>query len=175
MNLNLSGLVYNDMLDVFDNDVFHMGGDEVNLNCWNSSSDITSYLKKHGKDLSQKSFLELWGNFQARGESQLHNLPTQIQPLHLYFIHIPALKLLKEKSKDPNITTILWTSELVSKEHVKEYLSKDDYIVQIWTEGKDEVIPYLIKEGYRVIFSNYDAWYFDCGYGAWVGGGPTNW
>lgn len=33
----------------------------------------------------------------------------------------------------------------------------------------------MLDNGYRVIFSNYDAWYFDCGYGAWVGEGPNNW
>lgn len=62
-----SGEVYKDMLDVFDNDVFHMGGDEVNVKCWNSSSTITQYLTNHGKDLSQESFVELWGQFQIRG------------------------------------------------------------------------------------------------------------
>lgn len=33
----------------------------------------------------------------------------------------------------------------------------------------------MLDNGYRVIFSNYDAWYFDCGYGAWVGNGQNNW
>jgi hexosaminidase len=55
------------MLEIFDNDLFHMGGDEVNLDCWNSSSEITDYLRKNGKDLSHDSFIDLWSNFQARG------------------------------------------------------------------------------------------------------------
>jgi hexosaminidase len=32
--------------------------------------------------------------------------------------------------------------------------------------------------GYRLVFSNYDAWYFDCGYGAWLYSGSSeknNW
>lgn len=73
------------------------------------------------------------------------------------------------------MTAIMWTSDLTTKEHIKQYLDKKDYIIQIWSEGRDPIIPYLINEGYRVIFSNYDAWYFDCGYGGWVGGGPNNW
>lgn len=69
----------------------------------------------------------------------------------------------------------MWTSDLTSKDNLKKYLDKKDYIIQIWTEGNDAIIPFLAKEGYRMIFSNYDAWYFDCGYGAWVGGAATNW
>jgi hexosaminidase len=36
------------------------------------------------------------------------------------------------------------------------------------------VIGELMRKGYRVILSNYDALYFDCGYGSWVGEG-NNW
>jgi len=33
------------------------------------------------------------------------------------------------------------------------------------------------RKGFRLLLSNYDAWYFDCGYGAWVGPGQNanNW
>ena len=33
--------------------------------------------------------------------------------------------------------------------------------------------PFIDKD-FKVIFSNYDAWYFDCGYSSWVGEG-NNW
>ena len=39
---------------------------------------------------------------------------------------------------------------------------------------QDESIKNVINKGYRTIFSNYDAWYLDCGYGGWVSNG-TNW
>ena len=48
------------------------------------------------------------------------------------------------------------------------------------TDGKrvvlfqDESIKNVINNGFKTIFSNYDAWYFDCGYGNWVGDG-NNW
>jgi len=32
---------------------------------------------------------------------------------------------------------------------------------------QDESIKNVINNGFRTIFSNYDAWYFDCGYGNW--------
>ena len=60
------------------------------------------------------------------------------------------------------------------KGHVEKYLSKEDYVIQIWTTGKDEVIRELLDKDYKVIFSNYDAWYMDCGYAGWVTDG-NNW
>lgn len=55
-----------------------------------------------------------------------------------------------------------------------KYLNKDDYIIQLWTNGNSPVVSELINKGFRVIFSPSDAWYLDCGYGAWVGEG-NNW
>ena len=34
------GKLYEDFFEMFDTDIFHMGGDEVNLNCWNTSQEI---------------------------------------------------------------------------------------------------------------------------------------
>ena len=36
----------------------------------------------------------------------------------------------------------------------------------------EENIGRYVMQGFRVIMSNYDAWYLDCGYGGWVG--PNN-
>ena len=58
--------------------------------------------------------------------------------------------------------------------HVEKYLSNEDYVIQIWTTGEDAVIRELIDKDYKVIFSNYDAWYLDCGYAGWVTDG-NNW
>ncbi|CAL8069559.1 unnamed protein product [Orchesella dallaii] len=151
---DILGKIYLDMLEIFDNDLFHMGGDEVNLNCWNKTDEIREFLTSRGKDLSQESYVDLWNTFQER-----------------------ALKILRENRRDErkNLTAILWTSDLVSTKHLLDYVDKNDYIVQTWTTGNDAVIPFMLDNGYRVIFSNYDAWYFDCGYGAWVGEGPNNW
>lgn len=43
--------------------------------------------------------------------------------------------MLKERSKDKNITSIIWTSDLTTKEHINKFLDKNDYIIQIWAEG----------------------------------------
>ena len=57
------------------------------------------------------------------------------------------------------VPIILWTNSLTEKGRVDQYLSNKDYVIQIWTTGKDEVIKELLDKNYKVIFSNYDAWY----------------
>ena len=37
-------MVYQEFLELFDTDVFHMGGDEVNMNCYNTSQEIRNHL-----------------------------------------------------------------------------------------------------------------------------------
>lgn len=69
---------------------------------------------------------------------------------------------------------IIWNSHLTEEGRADRYLDKDKYIIQIWTSSQDPLAAELIEKGFRVIFSNYDAWYLDCGFGAWVGEG-NNW
>ncbi|KAJ8929408.1 hypothetical protein NQ314_017902 [Rhamnusium bicolor] len=57
---------------------------------------------------------------------------------------------------------------------IEDYLPKDKYIIQIWTKGDDEQVTNLLANGYRLILSNYDALYFDCGFAGWVTDG-NNW
>ena len=68
---------------------------------------------------------------------------------------------------------ILWTNTMTER-GVEKFLPKDDYIIQIWTTGTDQSINDVISKGYKTIFSNYDAWYLDCGYAGWVTDGQ-NW
>ena len=72
------------------------------------------------------------------------------------------------------IPGILWTSHLTEKGRVARFLDSKKYIVQIWSQGNDTLIKELIENGFRVIFSNHDAMYLDCGFGAFLGEG-NNW
>lgn len=47
-------------------------------------------------------------------------------------------------------------------------------MLQIWTTGSDSQIKTLLEKDYRVILSNYDALYLDCGFEGWVASG-NNW
>ncbi|XP_077280344.1 beta-hexosaminidase 1 [Temnothorax americanus] len=147
----LEGL-YKDMLEDFQQpDIFHMGGDEVNINCWKSQSIITDWMLKRGWDLNETSFYRLWDYFQDK-----------------------ALEKLKIANGGKNITTVLWTSGLTNEENI-EHLDPAKYIIQIWTTRNDPTIGRLLRNDFKIIFSNYDALYLDCGFGAWVGEAPNNW
>lgn len=73
-----------------------------------------------------------------------------------------ALKTLDSVSSRQH-SIVLWTSTLTEIGHVDKYLDKSRYIIQIWAAGRDKVIPELVRKGFKVIFSNHDALYFDCG------------
>ncbi|KAJ9588965.1 hypothetical protein L9F63_017742, partial [Diploptera punctata] len=147
----LSG-IYKDMFTLFSPDVFHMGGDEVNFDCWRSSEEIVNWMTKQGWGNMDADFLKLWGDvFQKK-----------------------AFEKVVEANGGKKLPIVLWTSHLTEKGYVDRYLDNDTYIIQIWTTGKDEVIAELVNKGFRVIFSNYDALYFDCGFGSWIGEG-NNW
>ncbi|KAI5632375.1 glycosyl hydrolase family 20, catalytic domain-containing protein [Phthorimaea operculella] len=138
-------------VDVFSTtDMFHMGGDEVNDNCWNSSTEIQEYMIQNKWNLDTSGYLNLWDMFQKKAEKKAYSAFGKKLPL------------------------ILWSSTLTNFSHIDEYLNKDDYIIQVWTTGDDPQIQGLLEKGYKLILSNYDALYLDCGFGAWIGTG-NNW
>jgi hexosaminidase len=46
-------------------DMFHMGGDEVNLNCWNASQEIRDYLVANGQTGTEDELVQIWNLFQV--------------------------------------------------------------------------------------------------------------
>ncbi|XP_029052916.1 chitooligosaccharidolytic beta-N-acetylglucosaminidase isoform X1 [Osmia bicornis bicornis] len=143
--------IYRDMFEDFQPDLFHMGGDEVNLNCWNSSVVIQNWMKTvKGWNLSETSFYMVWEYFQEQ-----------------------ALERVRLANGGKEIPVILWTSGLTNEKNINR-LDPDKYIIQIWTTAKDPTVARLLRNNFRVIFSNYDALYLDCGFSAWIGDG-NNW
>ncbi|KAK4884179.1 hypothetical protein RN001_000450 [Aquatica leii] len=142
--------IYKDMVKQFNPDIFHMGGDEVSLKCWNSSEHIQNWMKNRGWSLDEAGYMKLWNFFQTQALERFDRQAGEKLPI------------------------IMWTSTLTKKEYVEQYLPKDRYIIQIWTDGNDPQISDLLSKGYKVILSNYDALYLDCGFASWVGEG-TNW
>ncbi|KAF2358188.1 Beta-hexosaminidase eukaryotic type N-terminal [Trinorchestia longiramus] len=146
------GKIYTEMLEMFGPvDLFHFGGDEVNLNCWNTTQEIVDYMTANNLGVEEDSYYSQWSAFQDR-----------------------AYDLLTEANNNVQIPGIVWTSHLTEKGHTDLYLDRNKYIIQIWSTGTDPLIKELLEKNFRVIFSNYDAWYLDCGFGAWVGEG-NNW
>ncbi|XP_075215127.1 chitooligosaccharidolytic beta-N-acetylglucosaminidase-like [Lycorma delicatula] len=164
---NILGALYKEFIRLFKPDIFHMGGDEVHQNCWSTSEDIKNWIDSNfpvnntttidklkndlnnpvqkEKNINQKGFIELWNYFQER-----------------------ALKKLKEASEyfDHNAQAVIWTSDLTSKKNLN--LLNKDYIIQVWTTRYDNIISELLQKDFRIILSNYDALYFNSGYGGWT-------
>lgn len=135
--------IYKEMVDLFGPlDLFHFGGDQVNLNCWNETEDIQAHLEKKGVGLGADSFYQLWGDF-----------------------HASAYSLLSEANAGRQVPGVVWTSDLTQEERVDRHLNPENYIIQVWTSGRDQTIGHLLRKGYRLILSNHDAWYLDCGFG----------
>ncbi|XP_037080175.1 chitooligosaccharidolytic beta-N-acetylglucosaminidase-like [Pollicipes pollicipes] len=143
--------IYADFNDMFDPDIFHVGGDEINLNCWKSTPEIAAYVKDHGGDpTDDHEYMNLWVEYQSRAADIWRNVSGHAMPL------------------------VLWTSDLTAMPSRASRLTPHQYWIQVWTTGDDAQIGELLRQGFKVIMSNYDAWYLDCGFSAWVGSG-NNW
>ncbi|XP_053676334.1 chitooligosaccharidolytic beta-N-acetylglucosaminidase [Anopheles nili] len=145
--------VYREMNAMFDrSDVFHMGGDEVSIRCWNATGSIQKWMNDQEWGLTEQDFMKLWNYFQTEALRRLDQT-------------LPA------GEKRP---IVMWTSKLTESPYLEQYLDKDRYIIQVWTTGNDSKVSNLLEKGYRLIMSNYDALYLDCGFSGWVTDG-SNW
>lgn len=143
--------IYREMVKSFkDPDIFHMGGDEVHVHCWNSTKTLQDWMLAKGWGLAEEDFMKLWGYFQDNALERLDKVNFQKVPV------------------------ILWTSRLTEEPFLTKYLDKNRYIIQVWTKGDDPKVTTLLEKGYKLIISNYDALYLDCGFGGWVTDG-NNW
>ncbi|ENN83573.1 hypothetical protein YQE_00072, partial [Dendroctonus ponderosae] len=129
-----------------------MGGDEVNVACWNITSNLTAWMvDEMGWGLSKSDFQEkVWPYFQNESAQRLY------------------------KQAGAQIPIILWSSDLTALDNVTSILPPEDYIIQIWDSADSSSIQTLLSQNYSVILSNYDGLYLDCGFAGWVTNG-TNW
>ncbi|XP_057664989.1 chitooligosaccharidolytic beta-N-acetylglucosaminidase isoform X2 [Diorhabda carinulata] len=144
--------IYGDMLEQFDPDIFHMGGDEVKFDCWKETPRIVEWMVNKGWNSTdpEKDYVKLWNYFQKNALERLYRKAGR---------KIPA---------------IMWTSHLTQPEYLLESLPKENYIIQVWTLANDSQINNLLDNGYNIILSNYDGLYLDCGFAGWVQDG-NNW
>ncbi|XP_026315607.1 chitooligosaccharidolytic beta-N-acetylglucosaminidase [Hyposmocoma kahamanoa] len=142
--------LYTDIAEIFKPDIFHIGGDEVSEKCWNSSDDIKQFMVQSRWNLDKEGFLNLWQYFQKKAEDKI------------------------TKAVGSKLPLITWSNTMTNPSLIEKYLKKEDYIIQMWTPGADPQVTGLLELGYRLIMSNYDALYMDCGFASWVGTGH-NW
>lgn len=140
--------IYRDIVESFNPSLFHMGNDEVRFSCWNSSTSIRAWMTMEGWNLDEIDFMNLWGRYLENARERL------------------------DRSLDRNVPVIIWSSEMTEEPY--QFIDKDRYIVQIWGASNSSTIANLLANGYKVIISNSDALYLDCGDGSFANSG-LNW
>ncbi|KAJ8911417.1 hypothetical protein NQ315_005950 [Exocentrus adspersus] len=135
------GQLYGDISNMFPNiGMFHMGGDEVFIPCWNSSKEILDYIK--GKPTTEETFLDLWGEFQNK-----------------------SLRAYDAAVGNDKTSIVVWTSHLTDPNVIQKYLPKERYIIQTWVpDTNQDLITSLLNLGYKIIISTKDKWYLDHGF-----------
>lgn len=100
--------LYAEMYDIFDSpDIFHMGGDEVSISCWESDLNLKKWMSKKGMNFSDEDYMNLWGYFQKKASERL------------------------DQVGNANTQIILWTSRLTKYPFLTRFLNKDRYIIQV--------------------------------------------
>jgi len=148
--------IYRDWMQMFQPTTFHVGGDEVHLGCWNSTPSIREWLEQHGKGDKEADFMFLWEHFLTQSSLSLASASRSAG------LTSPSL--------------VVWNNQLTHPEHI-HHMDRNKYTIQLWTDAsnlEDLTIKTVAEAGFKMIFSNWDATYLDCGFGGWVGNGH-NW
>lgn len=134
--------IYKEIIEMTgETEIFHIGGDEVNLECWAEHLQKGSTrLEKNYSDLH-----DLWGEYTLKA--------------------LERLKRANNNSKIPHV--IVWSSNLSKNPYATRYLDPADIFVQSWGSSQWPDSIDLIEAGYKLIVSHLDAWYLDCGLGKW--------
>ncbi|XP_025201242.1 chitooligosaccharidolytic beta-N-acetylglucosaminidase-like isoform X2 [Melanaphis sacchari] len=143
------GKIYKDLINVLPKgEAFHMGGDEVALNCWNTTTEIIDWMKKNNRSLDEEGYFDLWSQFHAYSLNEYD----------------------KEAGNDKS-DIIVWSSGLTEPKIIEKYLDKKRFTVEVW-EGSNIPIE-LVKLGYKVIIALNDVYYLDHGF--WGSTNYHNW
>ncbi|XP_028044943.1 probable beta-hexosaminidase fdl isoform X5 [Monomorium pharaonis] len=137
----LEGL-YRELLDLTEvRDLVHLGGDEVNLECWAQYGNIT--LAMQAQNMTDHH--ALWAEFETKMLQRL---------------------IRANRDKVPK-AVILWSSPLTKRPYITMYFDQKIHVIQSWGGSNWPETPDLLEDGFRVILSHVDAWYLDCGFGRW--------
>lgn len=140
--------IYEDILEMGTlEETIHMGGDEVDINCWNSSVEIRDSMIKNGLSLNLASYYVLWSQFHQTNWNSWMRLKQKIQP------DIPSIE-----------KVIVWSSHLTDPSYVSRLLPPDKFIIHTWVAANDALNEKLLKLGYEILISTKDAWYLDHGF-----------
>lgn len=126
-----------------DTEIFHLGGDEVNIECW------TQHFNKDSTSSNYTDMHETWGEYTMKAIKRLE----------------AAYEKYGKKQKLKNI--IMWSSNLSKRPYLQKFFDKEKVVIQSWGASTWPDTQDLLVDGYRVLISHVDAWYLDCGFGRW--------
>lgn len=133
--------------------LLHVGGDEVYVECWNTTEEITDYMKEQNYDPNTDGFFKLWAEFHQKAlkawDEALESVGTPKQPV------------------------MLWSSELTQAHRIFKHLDKDRYVIEVWEPVSSPLLHQLIKMGYKTVSIPKDIWYLDRGF--WGNTKYNNW
>ena len=137
----LEGL-YKEILDLTEvRDIIHLGGDEVNLDCWAQNSNITIAMQAQNKT----DYCSLWGEYEIK----------------------LLQRIVRINNNEVPEAVVLWSSALTKKPYINTYLDPKVHVIQTWGSSAWQETEGLLDNGFRVILSHVNAWYMDCGFGKW--------
>ncbi|OWR46107.1 beta-N-acetylglucosaminidase 1 precursor [Danaus plexippus plexippus] len=134
--------------------LFHIGGDEVFFECWNSSNTILEYMQTKGYSRNVEGFINLWSEFHEKA-------------LNIWDEELAAIG---ETEKQP---VLIWSSELTQAHRIQKHLDKKRYTIEVWEPLSSPLLIQLIRLGYNVISVPKDVWYLDHGF--WGQTKYSNW
>ena len=133
--------LWKDVADAFGDAFVHVGGDEVNMACWNSSDKVKDWMGANGfPPADSDSFTKLWGYFQDRLDKIITGTLGR--------------------------TMIKWDDSFLAGQ-----AGSKETVIQVWHDM--DTLSSAVKAGHRVVLSNYDKLYLDCGTGNWITGGAS--
>nr|KAF7434344.1 hypothetical protein H0235_002535 [Vespula pensylvanica] len=137
----LEGL-YRELLDLTEvRDIIHLGGDEVNLDCWAQYGNITAAMQAQ----NMTDHHAMWAEFETK----------------------MFQRLVKANHDEVPKAVILWSSPLTKRPYITTYFDPKIHVIQSWGGSNWLETSDLLEDGFRVILSHVDAWYLDCGFGRW--------
>ncbi|KAG5922031.1 woronin body major protein [Claviceps africana] len=137
--------IYSELSKRFADNFFHVGGDELQVNCFNYSKPIREWFaadpKRNYSDLNQH-----------------------------WIDHSYPLFMSEENTGKKERRLIMWEDVVLSANSAALNVSKS-VIMQSWNNGVANIAK-LADAGYDVIVSSSDFIYLDCGYGGFVPNDP---
>ncbi|KAF9962118.1 hypothetical protein BGZ72_010056 [Mortierella alpina] len=136
----------------------HIGGDEINAECWKTSERLRDYMQNPGhRSGYEKPLLQIQdisGEMIRRASSGSQSGLDKL--LELYLDKVFGMYLAQGK------VPLVW--EEIALEHNVRLPSTA--VVQVWKNSRNA--KRVIEQGRPVILSGGDYWYLDCGSGSWL-------